>query len=706
MKKKNYSIYLRNAAVLAGCFGMLVSCNKEVALSTDTPVNDIPGAVRVLSLGIDALPDGEDAGSVPTTGKVGFFMAGDNGYTAFHNQPGEYTDGAWSPTDQLWLNNKEATLAVYYPYAASGGTTKAEIPMTASLRTDAGKDISAAKFTTNSQTSISKIILTQIYSRLVIKVIKDSEYTGGAGKWTNVTLEGNEVYTSGAYNPITETYTGTQAKFVPEEFSKTLGTSASADDVASVDMLLIPDVDMTGLTIDLTVDTRPLQATIASLPEGRFAPGKVQTVILTVSSLGLIINQVTITDWEDVPGEDYTVGAPIPPGITVLAGDINLGGTDCTDDDKAALSKLTWAPGNLRQAGDDGSGATIFAGATDYGHYYTWNSTFTGNNQSDKTDPCSTLDAATYGSGWRTPYKSELDKLVRCTDGQSTSNNGVSGVWFMNKTKGLFLPFAGFRNGTLGSGTYADNAEGDSGFYWSSGSDVHAESGDGYYLYNTGTSANVNRNYFNEPYGYSVRCVKGNPGLTVPASDINLGAECTANDKAALSKLAWARGNLKSSDNSQPYEWTTPTDYGYYYTWNSTYTGNTSSDGTDPCTLLDEAKYDSGWRTPSRLEFDMLERCSDKKLVSNNSVMGMWFMNNPKGLFLPAAGRRNYFLEGSGTEATLELGTHGYYWSSSYWASMEDKRSYCLYFYSGTSYAYVFNSASGYSVRCVKGGKQ
>ena len=696
MKKKNYSIYLRNAAVLAGCFGMLVSCNKEVALSTDTPVNDIPGAVRVLSLGIDALPDGEDAGSVPTTGKVGFFMAGDNGYTAFHNQPGEYTDGAWSPTDQLWLNNKEATLAVYYPYAASG-TTKAEIPMAASLRTDAGKDISAAKFTTNSQTPISKITMTQIYSRLVIKVIKDSEYTGGDGQWTAVTLEGNEVYTSGAYNPITETYTGTQAKFVPEEFSKTLGTSASADDVASVDMLLIPDVDMTGLTIDLTVDTRPLQATIASLPEGRFAPGKVQTVILTVSSLGLIINQVTITDWEDVPGEDdYTVDALIPPGITVLAGDINLGGETCTDDDKAALSKLTWAPGNLRQAGDDGSGATIFAGATDYGHYYTWYSEYTGDPHSTETDPCATLDAATYGIGWRTPYNNELVKLARCTDGQLTSNDGVQGMWFMNKTKGLFLPGAGFRNGFDGSGTNADQVD---GYYWSSNVD---ESDDAYYLEFTQTTVKVGPSYYNKWPGYSVRCVKGNPGLTVPASDINLGEECTADDKAALSKIAWARGNLKSSDNTKPYEWTTPTDYGYYYTWNSIYTGNTDRQGPDPCTLLDEAKYGLGWRTPSKQEFDMLARCSDKKLVSNNSVMGMWFMNNPEGLFLPAAGYRDSVL-GSGTDVSDARDTYGNYWCSD---ADDSGCGYYLYCTSGIAYTYTDSNASGFSVRCVKGGEQ
>ena len=307
MKTKKYSIYLRNTAVLAGCFGILVSCNRDMAADAGTPEVDTPGPVKVLSLGIDDIPEGRATVGVPTTGQVGFFMGTDNGYTAAFNRLGTYTNGAWSPSNQLWLSSNVATLAVYYPYTAFG-TTKAEIPLTASLRTDDGKDISAAKFTANNQSVISKVTMTQVYSRLVIKVIKSADYTGGAGTWTAVTLEGNQVYTSGVYNPIAETYTGTKAKFSPAGFSKTLGTSSTAGDVASVDMLLIPDAAITGnLTIGLTVDTRPLQATIASLPEGRFTPGKVQTVVLTVSPLGLIINQVTTTDWIETAGGDVTI---------------------------------------------------------------------------------------------------------------------------------------------------------------------------------------------------------------------------------------------------------------------------------------------------------------------------------------------------------------------------------------------------------------
>ena len=509
MKKKNYSIYLRIATVCVGCFSMLASCNKEMASITDSPKSDIPAEVRVLSLGIDEAPQGRATATVPTSGQVGFFMASDNGYTAAHNKPGGYTSGAWSPNNQLWLSSNVATLAIYYPYAAAFGTTKAEIPMTASLRTDDSKDICAAKFTANNQSVISKVTMTQIYSRLVIKVIKSSDYVG-AGTWTAVSLDGNEVYTSGVYNPIAETYTGNKAKFSSAGFSKTLGTSSSAGDVASVDMLLVPGSSMTGdLTIDLTVDTRPLRATIASLPEGKFTPGKVQTIVLTVSPLGLIINQVSTADWNDASGGDYTVGvvppAPAPPGINVSASDINLGGAGCTDTDKSDLAKLTWAVGNLRQQGDDGTGSTIMTSSqSEYGHYYTWNSTYTGNTSSTGTDPCSTLGASTYGAGWRTPNKNELEKLSRCTDQQLVVYNSVKGMWFMNNTKGLFLPAAGVRNSGVGSGTTPTSDARTGGYYWSSAA---SNSSNAYNLSFSSGLAYVG--YINKAFGFPVRCVQG-----------------------------------------------------------------------------------------------------------------------------------------------------------------------------------------------------
>ena len=191
-------------------------------------------------------------------------------------------------------------------------------------------------------------------------------------------------------------------------------------------------------------------------------------------------------------------------------------------------------------------------------------------------------------------------------------------------------------------------------------------------------------------------------GIQLSASDINLGTGCSSGDKNDLAKLRWAKGNLKSTGSSN-YIWgTSQSDYGYYYTWYSTYTGNTSTNGTDPCSKLNSSTYGSGWRTPSRNELEKLARCTDKQVVSNNGAQGMWFMNNPKGLFLPAAGYRNHY-EGSGITPASGGGTYGYYWSSD---APNSSNSYYMLSYNGNA---SFNSASkmyGFPVRCVQGAKQ
>ena len=190
-------------------------------------------------------------------------------------------------------------------------------------------------------------------------------------------------------------------------------------------------------------------------------------------------------------------------------------------------------------------------------------------------------------------------------------------------------------------------------------------------------------------------------GIQLSASDINLtGNGCTESDKTDLAKLTWAVGNLKSTDNSKPYEMTTSIEeYGYYYTFYSSFTGSTSTNNTDPCSKLDATIYGSGWRTPSKNEFDKLVRCTDKVLTNG----GMWFMNNTKGLFLPAAGYRGSGV-GSHTTPTHNAGTGGYYWSS---VAASSNAAYCLDFSSGNAVVgYTGSKSYGFSVRCVQGDKQ
>lgn len=183
-------------------------------------------------------------------------------------------------------------------------------------------------------------------------------------------------------------------------------------------------------------------------------------------------------------------------------------------------------------------------------------------------------------------------------------------------------------------------------------------------------------------------------GIQIPEADINQGGSCSASDKKNLSKLIWADGNLKSLESSNLVWSTSTSDYGYYYTYSIS--GHTLL--IDYCTKVDPSIYGTGWKTPSYGTFDMLLRCSTQNVANG----GQWFMNNSKGLFLPAAGYRSYKQGGSGTTPTGSAGTSGDYWSRD---ATDSGFGYYLTFANGyLKYKMSYDrNEHGRTIRCVKG---
>ena len=149
-------------------------------------------------------------------------------------------------------------------------------------------------------------------------------------------------------------------------------------------------------------------------------------------------------------------------------------------------SGTLWATCNVGAAKPEGYGNYYAWGETkpQASNAYSWNSYKHANGSYDKltkycndskygnngfTDNLTTLQsgddpaAANWGSGWRTPSKSQWDELLANTTNQWTTRNGVSGRLFTSKKNGqtLFLPAAvGRWRGELdGTGSY--------GYYWS-----------------------------------------------------------------------------------------------------------------------------------------------------------------------------------------------------------------------------------------------
>ena len=446
------------------------------------------------------------AATTLTSGSIGVFRLAGNGYTAVNNSRYDYAPLAWTPgggpANAVLLGGEVARVCAYHPWQASLNSTA--IPLTSQVLTDANNDISFATSRAVDGSSINKTTtfnMIRAYAKVTFKFKRDN-YSGTCQvqkvELKNLLPSATLDIGTGAYS----TAAGVANSSVSQEKSVTV---PATDTVPwGSDILLVPCTPAgTGMTIVITVDGKTMTTTI---PVADYQPerGEYATITIMVQGTGINITKVETEDW--VNGELGPYETALAIGIQVPSDEINLGGTACTDQDKTDLSSLIWAPGNLRQTNDDGTGPVIMCSATtDYGHYYTWNSEYTGNTTSNGIDPCTKLDPAVYGTGWRTPTKNEVEKLSRCTDKQLVSNNGVMGMWFMNNPHGVFLPASGHRDNNVGSGTSPTYRPGNICFYWSS----NAGNGNGgYCLYLKAGNPNVN-NYI-AASGFCVRCVKGN----------------------------------------------------------------------------------------------------------------------------------------------------------------------------------------------------
>lgn len=211
--------------------------------------------------------------------------------------------------------------------------------------------------------------------------------------------------------------------------------------------------------------------------------------------------------------DDDNGSAPDPTPAGVVAVDLGL------------PSGTKWANMNI--------GASM---AEDYGWYFAWGETvgYSGTSTSrsfwwdnytkfgtfdssaapdygftkyNKTNGPTTLqavdDAATalWGSKWKMPTAAQMEELMKNTDNEWATTNGVNGYKFMKKSDHsvfIFLPAAGSREGTK------LNGQGYNSYYWSS-SLSESNPGRAYSLYFSSSSIYLHEN--GRFYGCPIRPV-------------------------------------------------------------------------------------------------------------------------------------------------------------------------------------------------------
>ena len=162
--------------------------------------------------------------------------------------------------------------------------------------------------------------------------------------------------------------------------------------------------------------------------------------------------------------------------------------------------------------------------------------------------------------------------------------------------------------------------------------------------------------------------------------------------------VRWASCNVGASS---------PSDYGNYYAWGETTTkssytgGNSKTRGVSPGDISGNPSYDaatanwgSGWRMPTRAEFEeLVDKCT-WEWTSRGGHDGYEVTGpNGKSIFLPAAGWRN------GTSLGY-AGDYGNYWSSTP-LGVSTQGAYDLSFLSGDLNVFWGYRNYGQSVRPV-----
>ena len=181
-------------------------------------------------------------------------------------------------------------------------------------------------------------------------------------------------------------------------------------------------------------------------------------------------------------------------------------------------------------------------------------------------------------------------------------------------------------------------------------------------------------------------------------------------DLGLPSGLLWATCNV-GADN--------PEDYGDYFAWGETqpkdtywstyqyYDGSNMTkynemDGKTTLDAEDDAatvNWGSGWRMPTRAEFEELYYHTTVTLTQQNGVNGELFTaSNGNSLFLPAAGCRD-------DSSLYDAGSDGHYWSSSLYTDFPYDAWY-FRFYSDYYYMSDDSRYRGFTVRPVRSLRQ
>jgi len=269
--------------IAAALVGLLSGCGKDKKSSGEEVTANL------------SLPSVSIFGTALTSGSIGMFVGGDNGYTKRDNI--KYTFGnPWSSDTPVVLSTEVPSLCAYYPYSSSL-TNATTAPLT-SQQYSADADFCYDYTNSNlSATSNSLALnLNHAYAQMTLTIARDATYLGDCAI-SGVSLSNAGLNASATLNLFTGVYTpfaGVVA-FDPKISSIEGGKSAT------VVVLLVPvSTAMSGnLVITLTVDGIKLTTNVdvAANKISTLEAGTNYQGTFTVQPASAGVSAVTVKGW-------------------------------------------------------------------------------------------------------------------------------------------------------------------------------------------------------------------------------------------------------------------------------------------------------------------------------------------------------------------------------------------------------------------------
>ena len=218
----------------------------------------------------------------------------------------------------ILLSGEAGTLYAYYPWtAAATDFTQIAVNMDEADQ----KDWMVAEPITNlsDAQATAAVKMKHMLTNFKLSFYKDNY--SGKGEVTAVTIRSNAFATTGTLDATTGTFTAYgDGHALNRTFTTTLGTDKTA--AAACNVMVVPNTVAAPVTISVTVDGNTYSSVTSSLT---LEKAKSYNYAMKLSSTGLSITEVTLTDWQttDLGNTDFEPVNPwdVPNGVYAVSAD-------------------------------------------------------------------------------------------------------------------------------------------------------------------------------------------------------------------------------------------------------------------------------------------------------------------------------------------------------------------------------------------------